>query len=532
MRVSVRDAMRRALADLRRTRRLRRLGDTEWFDLAYRVYLAGFFGGSAIIILSDQVGDAELAPARIAEVIARGPAWLGLVVAGAIAIGLRSGSLGGPVTIESADVQHVLLAPVSRAHVLRRPFWQRLRSVAAGCALAGGVGGLLAEQRIPSSAGWFTAWGALFGLAIGALVVASATIAHATRLPGWAAVLAGGSLVGWQGWAAFGERTGPADSLGGLPLRDVAPEDAHWLGLAAVVALVAVAQLLVGRLRIEPLARRGALVSQLRFAVTMQDLRTVVLLRRQLRQEYARVRSWMPTPGLGRSPAGAVVRRSLAGIGRTPAGRLGRMAVLAALAGGAVGVAARGTSPALLVGGGLLFVLGLDLIEPLSQEIDHPDRTASLPRDDGWLHALLLVGPMVLAIPMAMVAAAACAVVAPGSAPAAFALAVPVVWTGMVGAVVNAVRDQFDPTFTRTRSTDLVVPMEVSGVQDVVRMLWPVVMSSIGMLAALAVREQPGTGMVLRALVGLVIWLVVVRWWIVHRQTIRHRWRNFAAGSV
>lgn len=524
--------MRRALADLRRTRRLRRLGDTEWFDLAYRVYLAGFFGGSAIIIVSDQVGDRELSADRIADVIDRGPAWLGLLVVGAVAIGLRSGSLGGPVTVESADVQHLMLAPVSRAAVLRRPFWQRLRTIAGGSALAGGVAGLLAEQRIPSSAGWWTWWGAVLGLAVGALMVATATIAHALRVPGWLAVVAGGGIVGWQGWAAFDERHGPGDALGGLALRDVGPSDRHLVALAAVAAVVVIAHLLVGRLRLEPLARRGALVSQLRFAVTMQDLRTVVLLRRQLRQEYARVGSWLPSVGLGRGPAAAVARRSLAGVGRTPIGRLGRMAVVAGLAGAAAGVAARGTTPMVLVSGALLFVLGLDLIEPLSQEIDHPDRTASLPRPDGWIHAWLLTGPAVIAVPIALVGAAACSAVAPDATPAAFALAVPIVWAGMLGAVVNAVRDQFDPSGPRSRSSDLVVPMEVSGVQDVVRLLWPVALSTAPVLAVLAVRAQPGAGMVLRAAAGLVLWVVAARWWVVHRQSIRRRWREFAAGAA
>ena len=44
---------------------------------------------------------------------------------------------------------------------------------------------------------------------------------------------------------------------------------------------------------LEALARRSALVAQLRFAVTMQDLRTVVLLRRQLNQEQARRHPWL-----------------------------------------------------------------------------------------------------------------------------------------------------------------------------------------------------------------------------------------------
>jgi hypothetical protein len=208
------------------------------------------------------------------------------------------------------------------------------------------------------------------------------------------------------------------------------------------------------------------------------------------------------------------------------------MVILAGLAGVAAGAAARGTTPAYVACGLLLFVLGLDLVEPLSQEIDHPDRTAGLPRENGWIHAHLVVGPAAAAVPLAMVGAAACTFVAPGSGPAAFALAVPVVWCGVFGAVVNAVRDQFDPAGTATKSYELVVPPEVSGFSDMTRMVWPVAVSSAGMLAAFAVREAPNVGSVLRALVGLVLWLTAARWWLVHRSAIRRRWRSFAAGAA
>lgn len=526
--------MANALADLRRTRRRRRLGDTEWFDLAYRVYLAAFFGGSAIIILSDQVGDAELSDGRIADVLAHGPAWIGLVAVAAFAVGLRSGAVGGPVTVESADVQHLLLAPVDRASVLRRPLWQRIRATSFGAALAGGVAGLLAEQRIPSSAGAWVWWGAVFGAAVGAVMVAAAAIAHAARLRPWIATLLGAAAIGWQGWAAVRERTGPADPLGRIPLHDVERGPYEFLSLVTVAVLVAIATAVVGRLRVEQLARRGALVSQLRFAVTMQDLRTVVLLRRQLSQERSRPTPWVSLPRARATahPTSAALRRSVHGMLRTPGARLGRMAILAGLAGVAAGAGARGTTPAFIAAGLLLFVLGLDLIEPLSQEIDHPDRTAGLPRDNGWIHAHLVVGPAIAAVPLAMIGAGACSIVAPGSAAAAFILAVPILWCGMFGAVVNAVRDQFDPSGSAAKSYEMVMPPEVSGFTDVTRMVWPVLLSSAGMLAALAVRETPTAGSLARAMVGLVLWLAGARWWLVHRAEIRRKWRAFAAGAA
>jgi hypothetical protein len=52
------------------------------------------------------------------------------------------------------------------------------------------------------------------------------------------------------------------------------------------------------------------------------------------------------------------------------------------------------------------------------------------------------------------------------------------------------------------------------------------------MLAVLAVRSRPETGTVVRALVGLVLWLAVARWWIVHRAHVQRRWRQLAAGTT
>jgi len=211
--------MATALTALRRTRRSRRLGDAEWFDLAYHVYLAGIFGGSAIIIASDFIGDEQLAPEAVADVLAHGPAVLGLLAVLAFAGGLRSGSEGGPVSVEAADVVHLLLAPISRFRVLIAPLLQRLRAIVAGATLAGGTAGLLTAQRLPGGAADWTLSGAAFGACVGATFVAAATIAHAGRLPGWGAALVAAPLVGWQIAAIAGSIDGPGDTLGSLAMK-------------------------------------------------------------------------------------------------------------------------------------------------------------------------------------------------------------------------------------------------------------------------------------------------------------------------
>lgn len=224
----------------------------------------------------------------------------------------------------------------------------------------------------------------------------------------------------------------------------------------------------------------------------------------------------------------AVVIRSVRGLARIPAARLGRMLLVAAGAGVAAGVTVRGSTAAVIACGILVFVLGLDLIEPLSQEIDHPERTFALPITVGWLHERLLIGPLVLAAPIALVGAAACTAVAPDAGPAAFILAVPVMWAGMTGAVVNTVRDDHDPG---SGGDSLLVPPEMAGFRDLIRTLVPVVASTLGTLTILAMRAQPEAGMVLRCLFGLALYIAAVRWWIVRRVDLRHRWKTFAAGA-
>ena len=71
----------------------------------------------------------------------------------------------------------------------------------------------------------------------------------------------------------------------------------------------------------------------------------------------------------------------------------------------------RGTTPAIVGVGVALYLLGLDAVEPLSQEIDHPDHTDGVPRARGWLMAHHLAAPAVALVPFALIGAATVIVV-------------------------------------------------------------------------------------------------------------------------
>ena len=60
--------------ELRRARRRRRLGELEWFEIAYRVYLAALVGGVLLAWLSGLVDDEPASADQLRDVLSHGPA--------------------------------------------------------------------------------------------------------------------------------------------------------------------------------------------------------------------------------------------------------------------------------------------------------------------------------------------------------------------------------------------------------------------------------------------------------------------------
>ncbi|WP_420451833.1 hypothetical protein [Ilumatobacter sp.] len=570
------------LAELRRTRRERRLGDTEWFDVLYRVYLFALVGSVAVVYASDAIAgvlDDELATA---DVVGRGPTIAGVVAAVALATGLRSGADGGPISIEAADIDHLLLSPLDRRRVMARPLVQRMRSISFALGLAIAVVAQFVAREIAGSRAAWAASGALFGAVLGAMFVGSAVVAHALRLPRAAATASGGVVVAWQAAVAWRTWTGDARGIEGAGPTDLVGSVLFWgirqraldvVALGAIVAVVGVALALAGRLRLEPLERRGQLVSQLRFAATVQDIRTVVALRRQLSAESVRRRPWFGI-GLadgarragGASPphrtrsadarpravrrtrtstsavAPAVVwRRGATSIARLPLGRLVRIGAIAAIGGAAASLAVSESALLAVVVVGAAFLVGLEAAEPLAQEVDRPDLAEALPIDRGWLFAHHLVAPAALVALAGLVGAVAAAAVHPSHAAGAFALAIPVAWTGAIGSVVTTVRDAPEPL--AVSSTNLMgaergaetslAPPEFAGMSNAVTGAVPIVLSATAALPVLTMRLDASSSTIVRSWIGAALALAMLVWWIVRRD----RWavsvrRFFAAGRA
>ena len=263
--------------------------------------------------------------------------------------------------------------------------------------------------------------------------------------------------------------------------RPLAP--AGWLavlGVPVVLGLVVLGLALLRRLSLEAAERRTGLVGQLRFAVTVQDLRTVIVLRRQLAQDS-------PATGRGSACPGSppvVWRRGWHGLLRFPAVRLLRLVVLAAIAGGCLSAAYHGTAPAVVLAALVLYLVGLDAIEPLSQEIDQSDRADAIPIDRGDLLVRHLPASALLLFLYAIVGGAvAYAFNRTGTALAIIAVvSLPAVWAAGAGAVISVAGEVPAPDPFKDGQ---LLPPEVAGMKLVFRTAWPVVVCIIGTLPVL-----------------------------------------------
>jgi hypothetical protein len=410
-----------ALREMRSARRRRYVERLDVMEVLYRVYVAAIFAAIALALLAGAVNEAAATPAAIEWLRHHGPAVLGLLVALGAMAGLRSGARGGPLAIEAAEVQYVLLAPLDRGFVLRPAALRQLRIGVLAGAVLGLVLGNFVFRRLPGSPVEWLACLALFGALIPVCVLGGALLASGRRLRPFAAAAIGLLFVAWSGAdLALGWNSSPATMLGDLatlPLQSGAPVALAGLGAAVVVGFAGLGLCGVGGILLEAARHRAALTAELRFSASVQDLRTVILLRRQLASERPRPRPWLRLGPVGASGHPIWIRGWQSFL-RWPGARIARAAFLG-IAAGAVAVGAWSAAPlAFLVPGLLLFVAALDFVEPLAQEADHPTRRQLLPAEASWLISRHLVAPAVAIGVVVLVGAVTAALVGAAGATA------------------------------------------------------------------------------------------------------------------
>lgn len=406
------DLTRQAYVDLRSARRKNRIQNLDYFDAFYKAYVTAIFSAVGIYAAAGAFGDDPLTAAQLADLQSKGPAWLGLLVAVAVAIGLRSGGRGGPMAFERADVRHVLMAPVDRRQSIRRPFLRQLRYALFLGVTVGAAAGLVASRRMPDAPVAWVACAALFGGALAVVAFAGAAVVSGFRLKVWMAELLSVLVLAWSAADVIGGyETSPFTFLGYVATWPLEFEPLAFIGIAVSLLVAAWGTGVVNRSSIEAAERRSRLVGQLRFAATLQDVRTVMVLQRQLSQEQIRQRPWIRLPrrkkpgfAKGRVHRRVFIKRGVQGLLRWPALRLIRLLAFSAIAGFAGLGAWMGTSPLIVVGGLALWMAALDLCEPLAQEIDHPDRLRASPHQTGIIYLQHLFVPGVVLFGLTLLA--------------------------------------------------------------------------------------------------------------------------------
>lgn len=215
---------------------------------------------------------------------------------------------------------------------------------------------------------------------------------------------------------------------------------------------------------------------------------------------------------------------------RWPAVRAARAVLLGIVGGAALRAAWSGAVP-LVVGAGMaVFVAGLDAVEPLAQEVDHPTRRDSAPIEAGSLHLRHVPVATLLAIGVAAVAAATSALPGPGEVPAGVAavLVAPLALGGVAGALVSLLGGEVSVQ----SDTWNLMPPEVAGMRLAMRTAWPPLLAIAGAVPVLAARAAERNGKIepaaaaAAAAVGVAALFALVAAWVRAREQIHRWWRS------
>jgi glucan phosphoethanolaminetransferase (alkaline phosphatase superfamily) len=170
-----------------------------------------------------------------------------------------------------------------------------------------------------------------------------------------------------------------------------------------------------------------------------------------------------------------------------------------------------------------MFMVALEALEPLAQEIDQADRTASYPHPRGLIH-LRLSSPVIALTPvLASIICATSLVVERDMWLVAIVGSISAVMAAFAGAAINIVSGAPDPTATTVSQNTM--PPEVAGTVSIVKSLWPVALSIAGGLPFVFASLERTTGgaeaAALRATIAVFLCTALVAFWIFKRDDIR-----------
>jgi hypothetical protein len=383
-----------------------------------------------------------------------------------------------------------------------------LRQVVVGAVAGVVLGGVAALSVAPRLAELrLVSWSVAGGL-VGACAVGVSLLVAGLSLRPLATRSAQGLLVVW--WAldvALGWRTSPAWALGGsLPFDGLRVATVAWPALLVLLTVV-VGVVRVGHLSVEKAWRRSGYADQIRLAVGLNDLRTALLLLRRRTNESPRARPWLTLPSSsGRRP---VSQRGVRSLLRWPAARVARFLALAVVT-GIVLTAAVFTPAAFVLGVVLVHVAGLDALDALAEELDHPHLLATFPIARGLLVLRHLPVPAALLVGFGLVTATTVTVLSPAAGGLAYGLVPQTVLATVAGGALTASRVAGPLTTLR----DMGLPPEVVGPRIVLRVAAPLVPIAMTIVpAVLAFSSGAGVlGSLATSLGGVLVSVGMIAW--------------------
>jgi hypothetical protein len=215
--------------------------------------------------------------------------------------------------------------------------------------------------------------------------------------------------------------------------------------------------------------------------------------------------------------------------------RVARLSLLAAAAGLSLVAVWRGTTPMVVIAGLLLFVAGLDSVEPLAQEVDHPDLGDSIPVPTGDLQLRQIAASVAVMVGVCLFGGLVALLVAHDPAhvlPLAALMAVPTGATAAGAAAMSVVKGP--PPLPG--DDKIFLPPEATGMRLVVRLIWPPLLVILSVLPSLAghdafIHGRPWVSATAAAELGVLTVAAIILGWLRFREQIHATLREATGGA-
>ncbi len=328
-----------------------------------------------------------------------------LIYTAALSVGLSAGAKGGPITVFRSEMRLVFLSGTDHPELLRRQYLKLVFLRSYVSILVGIVIGALlyhlnnGYKLLPAVAM------AIIAFTASNIYIGASIVGNLTRIrPEFVYLVSIAAAIGTYLFTVTSNVSAIAN-LGGVSLFAVGryPSEALVIPIFAL-ATVAAGFLLVARFELEPIERRSELISKLRFAVALRDIRGVISLSRALGDGgYTPRRLPQILMNLTMRPRRSATYLSFSNFYNWRLRRYIRLVLTVTISVYAIDLSiARATVDGLIA---LPFVVlaGLEMSDTVGSLVDHPNQFINYPVEDGWLLSRSLLFPAVALVVLSSV---------------------------------------------------------------------------------------------------------------------------------